>query len=152
MRTGRLAIAKGYQLAASAEPAPPLLALVPEADAPAAPAPNSGPAESPDLHKVQDRLSALERLTRLYEQGVLSADEFLDEKALILGRRIEEKGPVGFSPAQPRRPVPGPSLIGRMLNWKFLLLSLVIGLGFSFVTQPDATLRAFDQAVRYFGA
>jgi hypothetical protein len=39
-----------------------------------------------------------------------------------------------------------------MLNWKFLLASLVIGLGFSFVTQPDTTLQLFDQAARYFGA
>jgi len=38
-----------------------------------------------------------------------------------------------------------------MLNWKFLLFSLLVGLGFSFATQPDETRRFFDQMLRLFG-
>ena len=144
MRTGKLAIARGYQLAAPAEPAPSHLVLVPGSEAEPAAAP-----DPPSIGQVGDRLSALERLTRLYEQGALSADEFLDEKAAILGRRAD--APVSFSPSRPPS-ARGPSLLGRVFDWKLLLISLVVGLGFSFVTQPDTTLRLFDQVGRYFGA
>ena len=56
MRTGKLAISRGHQLAE-----PPHLSLVPAAPGPAAPAPPA----SPDYHLVHDRLTALERLARL---------------------------------------------------------------------------------------
>ena len=39
-----------------------------------------------------------------------------------------------------------------MLSWKFLLFSLVVGLGFSFATQPNETQRFFDQTLRLIGA
>lgn len=147
MRTGRLAISRGHQTAE-----PPHLALVP-----AEPLREPEQPKSADYHLVHDRLTSLERLTRLFEQGALSAEEFAAEKLLILGLPadelvLREAAPVHFVPAQPRRPQPGPSLIGRMLSWKFLVLSLVVGLGFSYGTQPDETMRFFDQILRVFGA
>jgi hypothetical protein len=115
------------------------------------------PPASPDYHLVHDRLTSLERLTRLFEIGALSAEEFAAEKALILGLPADElvlriPAPVGFVPAAPRRPVRGPSLLGRMLGWKFILFSLVAGLGFSFAAQPRETAHLFEQTLRMFGA
>lgn len=150
MRTGRLSISRGHQLTgAPDQPAPPQLKLVPQpAEAP--------PPASPDYQAVHDRLTSLERLTRLFELGALSAEEFAAEKALILALPADElvlydPAPVHFVPAAPRRPQRGPSLIGRMLNWKFLLLSLALGLAFSFATQPNETQRFFDQIFRAAG-
>jgi hypothetical protein len=139
MRTGKLAISRGHS---SSEP--PHLALVPAEDAP------------PRHDLVEHRLTSLERLTRLYEQGVLTIDEFIDEKALILGRRAEDpdrvpEAPVHFVPAAPRAPQRGPSLVGRMLGWRFLLLSLAVGIAFSFAIQPDTTTRFFTQLWRALG-
>lgn len=146
MRTGKLAISRGHQLAE-----PSHLTLVPEA-APAAPVPPA----SPDYQLVHDRLTALERLTRLFEQGALSAQEFAGEKALVLGLPADElvlrdAAPVHFVPAHPRRPARGPSLLGRMLGWRFVLFSLVVGLGFSFAAQPEPTTRFFTQIFRAVG-
>jgi hypothetical protein len=137
MRTGKLAISRGHP-----SPEPPHLALV--------------PAEAPRHDLVEHRLTSLERLTRLYEQGVLTIDEFIDEKALILGRRAEDPdrvpaAPVHFVPAAPRTPQRGPSLVGRMLGWRFVLLSLVAGIAFSFAIQPDTTTRFFTQLLRALG-
>lgn len=162
MRTGRLGISRGHQLAGAPESVPPSLTLVPQ-PARQAPAPVSPPEPalpaSPDYHVVHDRLTSLERLTRLFELGALSAEEFAAEKALILALPADElvlrdPAPVHFVPAAPRRQVParGPSLIGRMLNWKFLLFSLVAGIGFSFATQPNETQRVFEQLLRLAGA
>ena len=147
MRTGKLAISRGHQLAE-----PPHLALVPAA---VEPMPEPVAPSSPDYHLVHDRLTSLERLARLHEQGALSAEEFQAEKLLILGLPadeyvLREPAPVHFVPAAPRRPQRGPSLVGRMLNWRFLLFSLAAGLGFSWLAQPDATLRFFAQLGRYF--
>jgi hypothetical protein len=152
MRTGRLSISRGHQLQGTPDdPAPPPLTLVPQ-PAPPAPAP-----ASPDYHAVHDRLTSLERLTRLFELGALSAEEFAAEKALILALPADElvlrdAAPVHFVPAAPRRPRRGPSLIGRMLNWKFLLFSLVVGFAFSFATQPNETERLLEQTLRLLGA
>jgi hypothetical protein len=150
MRTGRLSISRGHQLQETLEPsAAPPLKLVP-------PPVEQAPPASPDYHVVHDRLTSLERLTRLFELGALSAGEFAAEKALILALPADElvlrdAAPVHFVPAAPRQPRRGPSLIGRMLNWKFLLFSLVVGVGFSFATQPNETARLFDQTVHLFG-
>lgn len=150
MRTGRLSISRGHQLPETPDgPAPPQLKLVPPPAAPAPPA-------SPDYQVVHDRLSALERLTRLFELGALSAGEFAAEKALILALPADELvlrdiAPVHFVPAAPRKPARGPSLIGRMLNWKFLLFSVVAGLGLSFAAQPNETQRFLDQILRAAG-
>ena len=147
MRTGRLAISRGHSMSE-----PPHLALVPAEPMPVPEAPASA-----DYHIVHDRLTSLERLTRLFEQGALSEAEFAAEKMLILGLPADElvlrdAAPVHFVPAEPRRPQQGPSLVGRMLSWKFLALSLVVGFGFSFGTQPDETIRFFNQIPRFFGA
>jgi len=146
MRVGKPAISRGHQLAE-----PSHLSLVPAAPKPAEPAPPA----SPDYHLVHDRLTSLERLARLFEQGALSAEEFAAEKLLILGLPadeyvLREAAPVHFVPAEPRRPQRGPSLVGRMLSWRFLALSLVAGLGFSYASQPDATTGFFEQIARYF--
>ena len=162
MRMGRLSISRGHRFGESADESPPRLALVRQPDEPApvaAPAPPEAAkpaAVSPDYHLVHDRLTSLERLTRLFELGALSAEEFAAEKTLILALPADElvlrdSAPVHFVPAAPRRPQRGPSLVGRMLSWQFLLVSLILGLGFSFVAQPDQTLRFFDQSLRYFG-
>ena len=161
MRTGRLSISRGHQLQGEPVAFPPQLALVPQPAEPAPPAPVSVPAQappaSPDYQLIHDRLTALERLTRLFELGALSAEEFAAEKALVLALPADElilrqPAPVGFVPATPRRPARGPSLLGRLFGWKFLLLSLVAGLGFSYAAQPHETQRLFDQTLRLFGA
>ena len=146
MRTGRLSISRGNRVEPKADPVSPHLVLVETAADPA-------PAQH-DL--VEHRLTSLERLTRLYEQGVLTIDEFLAEKALILGRRPADHerdivAPVHFVPAAPRASRRGPSLLGRMLHWRFLLFSLVVGIGFSFAIQPDTTTRFFSQLLRALG-
>lgn len=145
MRTGKLAISRGHQADA------PLLSLVPAALEAAPQIEHPAPA-SPDYHLVHDRLTSLERLARLHGQGALSVEEFQAEKLLILGLPADEyvlrdAAPVHFVPVAPRR---GPSLVGRMLNWKFLLFSLAVGVGFSYVSQPEATVRFLDQIGRYF--
>ncbi len=171
MRTGRLAISRGHQLVHGSEeavpslalvPAPhqhePALSLIPAADP--APAPSAPPTEAPADHELIDRrLTALERLTRLAEQGALSAEEFAEEKALVLGRfaaRPAPQGPVSFVPAAPRperQPRPrGPSLFGRLFGgWRVIPVGLVAGLALSFATQPQATIGVFDEALRLFG-
>ena len=140
MRTGRLSISRGHPQIAWEEGSPPHLALVP---ADAEPGPVSAPQPPSDLHAVNERLTALERLVRLYEQGALSPEEFATEKMLILGD-LPRLAPVHFVPAEPRRRR-GPSLLGRMLNWPFLLLCLAAGIGLSFATQPEATNRLVTQ-------
>ena len=140
MRTGRLSISRGLPPEV-AEENPPHLALVPAAAEPAPGAPAE--AAAPDYQRVNERLTALERLVRLYEQGALSIEEFAAEKLLILGDP-PRAAPVHFVPAEPRRRR-SPSLLGRMLSWPFLLLCLVAGIGFSFATQPEATTRFATQ-------
>ena len=159
MRTGRLSISRGHELQGEPVAIPPQLRLVPQ---PAEPNPASvsmldrAPPASPDYHLVHDRLTSLERLSRLFELGTLSAEEFAAEKALILGLPADELvlrtlAPVGFVPAAPRRPAHGPSLLGRMFGWKFILFSLAAGLGLSFATQPRETQQLFEQTLRLFG-
>lgn len=140
MRTGRLSISRGHRPGEAEQEPPALLSLVPPA-AESAPAALPGPPT--DLELVNERLSALERLVRLYEQGALSPEEFAAEKMLILGD-LPRAAPVHFVPAVPRRRR-GPSLLGRMLSWPFLLLCLAAGIGLSFATQPEATNRLFSQ-------
>lgn len=135
MRTGRLSISRGHRQAVTDESPPSHLALVPQA---AEPAPVSPPA--PDYQAVDQRLTALERLVRLYEQGALTIEEFAAEKTLILGD-LPRVTPVHFVPAQPRVPKRGPSLLGRILSWQFLLVCLVVGIALSFAAQPEATSR-----------
>ena len=161
MRTGRLSISRGHQLQGEPVAIPPQLTLVPQPAEPR-PAPVSvleqAPPATPDYQLVHDRLTSLERLTRLFEIGALSAEEFAAEKALVLGLPADElvlrtPAPVSFVPAAPRRrPERGPSLLGRMFGWKFILLSLVAGLGLSYAAQPNQTVHLFEQILRLFGA
>src|ERR1051325_5567160 len=108
MQTGRLSISRSHQLqgapGARLRPAPPA---------------------SPEYQGLHDRLTALERLTRLLDLGALSAEELAAEKALIRAGPADElvlrdPAPIHFVPAAPRPAVPGPSLMGRMLSWQFL--------------------------------
>ena len=158
MRTGRLSISRGHQLQGEPVAIPPQLTLVPQPAEPG-PAPvtvlEQAPPASPDYHLVHDRLTSLERLTRLFETGALSSEEFAAEKALILGLPADElvlrtPAPVGFVPAAPRPRPQGPSLLGRMFGWKFIVVSLIAGLGFSIVTQPRETQHLFEQTLRLF--
>src|SRR5436190_15707433 len=110
MRTGRLSISRGH---GPEEASPPQLALVPAA---AEPAPSCVPDPAVDLQRVNERLAALERLVRLYEQGALSIEEFAAEKMLILGE-LPRAAPVHFVPAAPRQIRKRRSLLGRLLSW-----------------------------------
>jgi hypothetical protein len=118
---------------------------------------DQAPPAFPEHHLVHDRLTLLERLTRLFELGALSAEEFAAEKALILGLPADElvlrnAAPVGFVPAAPRRRAArGPSLLGRIFGWKLLLFGLAAGLAFSWVAQPNQTALLFQQTARLFG-
>lgn len=143
MRTGKLAISRGHQLAEPAEMRPAHLAIVPPAVEPAAEP--SCEAEAPAPLPVNERLDALERLVRLAEQGAFTAEEFAAEKGLILGHAPA----TGELPIVPPR---GPSLLGRLLNWKLIPLGLAAGLGLSWFAQPAETARFFDEALRLFGA
>lgn len=108
-----------------------------------------------DHELIDRRLTALERLTRLLEQGVLSQEEFADEKALILGRfarRATAENPVSFVPATPRPAPRRPSLLGRLFGgWRAIPVGLIAGLALSFATQPVVTYRFFDELLRLFG-
>ncbi len=105
---GRLAISRGFSPSEGPDE-PARLALVPppQPTAPILPADGA-------LTVVHARLDALERLTRLCEAGALTIDEFLLEKAAILGHprtnlagslaKDEPSAPISFMPAAPRRP------------------------------------------------
>jgi hypothetical protein len=149
MRTGRLSISRGYRQGVADENPPPHLALVPPAAGPApVPAPEpAAPSASSDLQLVNERLTAMERLVRLYEAGALTVEEFAAEKLLILGD-LPRLAPVHFVPAAPRPQKRGPSLLGRILSWQFALLCLIAGIAFSFATQPEATSRFVTQLYR----
>ena len=145
MRTGRLSISRGHRQAGMEETPPPHLALVPSAAEPAPVClPEPEPVAPPPLQAVNDRLDALERLVRLYEVGALSVEEFAAEKAQIMGEPARV-APVHFVPAEPRGRRRGPSLLGRMLSWQFLLLCVAAGIGLSYATQPEATNRLVSQ-------
>jgi len=152
MRMGRLAISRGFSSPELSDE-PVLLALVAPAE-PSAPLP---PANDP-LTAVHARLEALERLTRLCEAGALTIDEFLIEKAAILGHppsnlaapRGEGEPPISFVSAAPRAPKRGKSLLGR-LGWTILPLGLIGGLGLSALSQPEAAMRLSEEGLRLFG-
>ncbi|HTU10035.1 MAG TPA: hypothetical protein VMG08_03970 [Allosphingosinicella sp.] len=143
MRTGRLSISRGHRREETEDKAPPQLALVP----PALPAAAEAVPPSRDYQAVNERLDAMERLVRLYELGALTPEEFAAEKLLILGDPPRVT-PVHFVPAAPRGRQRGPSLLGRILSWQFLLLTVVAGIAFSFAAQPEATTRFATQLWR----
>ena len=157
MRTGTLGIRRGHQIGDDL-PAPPRLSVVPRCkELPTAPdAPDEPPPPrpaSPEYHAIHDRLVVLERLARLFDQGALTQAEFAAEKAALLSVSPDELvlvEPVAASPAAipPRRP----SLLGRLLAWRLVPVALAAGLLFSFATQPQETMRFFDEALRLLGA
>lgn len=148
MRMGRLSIARGFPSSDPSEE-PVRLALVPAAEPPL-----SQQMVTDGLAAVHARLDALERLTRLCEAGALTIDEFLVEKAVILGHsrsalqepRAEGEPPISFAPARPR----GRSLLGR-LGWTILPLGLAGGLGLAALTQPEAAAQIWQEGLRLFG-
>ena len=153
MRTGRLAISRGFS-APEPQGEPARFAPPPLAEAPPNEARRAEPTLGEALALVNVRLEALERR----EAGALTADEFLAEKAAILGHgpsnlagpRAPDAPPIGFRPAHRDAPR-GRSLAGR-LGWMLIPAGLVAGLGLSAISQPDATARAWDEALRMIGA
>lgn len=176
MRTGKLNISRGHQLGEATistprlslvpceEPAGPAPVSVAEREAPPVPAPAApvpqtmAPApSSPDYLVVHDRLTAIERLTRLRDQGALTVEEYAAEKAIVLGLPADElvlhaPAPADWPAAPPPRPARGPSLLARLFDWKLVPLALAAGLGLSYASQPQETLRFFDEALRLVGA
>ncbi|MFN3944884.1 MAG: hypothetical protein ACK4K7_08135 [Allosphingosinicella sp.] len=170
MPTGRLQISRGHERGDAPHAEGPRLRLVGAGEpppAPAAPAPpevaaEPAPAPAPatlDYHLVHDRLTALERLSRLHEQGALSSDEFAAEKAAILRLPAEELVLRAPAPTQEpaRRPdriarPRGPSLLSRLFSWKFLPVGAAAGLALSWYAQPRETVAFLEQAARYLGA
>ena len=138
MQARRLVISKGIE---TGQPIAPRRAPTPPPPRPQA-APAATPEPAADLHLVHHRLVALERLTALHEKGVLSAEEFAAEKALVLRIPAEE---LMLEPAH-ALPPRGPSLLGRLLNPKLIAAGVVAGLALSAYTQPQelaALLRTF---------
>jgi len=157
MRTGRLAISRGFS-APEPHGEPARFAMAPAVEAEPEPSSELEPTLAGALATVNAHLAALERLTRLCEAGALTADEFLVEKAVILGHgqsnlsgpRAPDAPPISFYPANRARPQ-GRSLAGR-LGWMLIPIGLVVGLGLSAFSQPDATARVWDETLRMIGA
>jgi hypothetical protein len=159
----------------------PRLLIVPreESAPPAAPVPVVQPSASPafvppapvlpEYHVVHDRLTALERLARLRDEGALTAREYAAEKAIVLGLpadelvlreprkavAAEEAAPA--APAEPEgeamvlQPDLGPPLIDRFAGWKLLPVGLGAGLALSYASQPRETARFLEDLFRLLG-
>lgn len=160
MRTGKLSISRGYQFGEAAAPAPRLVLVPRSADRVPARQARAGAAPAPpvsaEYRPAYDRLAALERLARLAKQGALSPEEFAVEKMRILNHPVDATVPVEVLPAPANPPglppaARGPSLLGRMLSWKFVPIGIAAGLGLSFASQPQETMRFFDEALRLLG-
>ena len=146
MRTGRLSISRGHQAGGAAAPGPRLSIVAstqPEM-------PSQPTFVSPEYQPVHDRLTALERLARLHDQGALTDAEFAAEKAMLLARHTDEL--VLNEPLLAPEPARGPTLVGRLLGWRFIPVGIVAGLALSFASQPDETMRFFEESLRLFGA
>ena len=153
MPTGKLAISRGNVPGVSTVPAR-RPSAVDGAAAHRRPAPRSGGEEpapiAPEYKPLHDRLSALERLAKLRDLEILTESEFLAEKTYILGHHPDEL--VLNEPLIVPDAARGPSLLGRMLSWKFLPPGLAAGIALSFASQPTETMRFFDDAFRLLGA
>ena len=151
MRTGKLNISRGFQVAEQ-RPEEPKLSLVETDQEPTAPPPQ---AELPADHQtIADRLEILERLARLRSLDLLSAEEFAAEKAFILAHQGHEQASIAISdPANAAaQSMAGPTLAGKLFSWKFVPIGLVAGFALSFGAQPQETMRFFDQALSLVGA
>jgi hypothetical protein len=142
MRTGKLIISRGHELSEQR-----LAATDRPASAPVSFSPQ--PAQG-ELHLINVRLNALERLTRLVEQGTLSLDEFKIEKSLVLRLTGEELLLTQAAPRAPARKRSGRSVVSRLLGWRFLTLALAGGLGLAAWAQPDRTVALFSPAIQAF--
>jgi hypothetical protein len=154
MRTGKLNISRGHRQDEGA--AEPRLVLVPKAEGPSAQALPAAEGRLPglDSHRLNDRLTALERLAALRVQGLLTEAEYAAEKALVRG--IDSAPDAQEARQDPSRAYSarrqGPSLTGRLFSLKLVPIGMVAGLALSFGTQPRQTMRWFEQAVAFIGA
>jgi hypothetical protein len=137
MRTGKLSISRGHELLRDrAAPAP-----CPEA--PVRPVSFTPCRETGELHRIQVRLNALERLTRLVEQGAISLDEFKLEKSLVLRLTGEEL--LLTSPAPPPPPPERSApLAARMPRWTILLAAPLLGIAAFLWAAPAEALAWLD--------
>lgn len=153
MPTGKLAISRGNGPASATPPARRLPAVESRAVSRRSP-PRSGAENqtpiAPEYKPVHDRLSALERLAKLRDLEILTEEEFLAEKAYILGHQADEL--VLNEPLLGDVAARGPSLLGRMLSWKFVPVGFAAGIALSYASQPNETARFFDEALRLIGA
>ena len=135
MRTGKLSISRGHELLRE-RPAP-VDVSVAQAVRPVSFTPSR---ETGELHLIQVRLNALERLTRLVEQGTISLDEFKLEKSLVLRLTGEE---LLLTKAAPPPPHSAP-LASRAPRWALVLLAPLIALGATLWAAPTETLAWFE--------
>ena len=146
MQGAKLMISRGLPAAEEAVPLArpprpqPVEAAPPRAAVPPAPAQEEAPVS--DIHLVDYRLAALERLSRLRDKGILSAEELAAEKALVL------RLPAGELELVPEQIVRerGPSLLGRLFGWKLLGTGALAGLLFTYVTAPQDLAGLFERA------
>ena len=133
MRTGKLSISRGHELLRE-----------PPAPAPAPPRPVSftPSRETGELHLIQVRLNALERLTRLVEQGMISLDEFKLEKSLVLRLTGEELLLTRAAPPPPAR-AQAP-LAARIPRWTLVLIAPLAAFGASLWAAPAETMAWFE--------
>jgi hypothetical protein len=151
MQGAKLTISRGLPGADEAvplarRPEPRRVEAAPES-AQAAPRPVRDDAPASDIHLVDYRLAALERLGRLRDKGILSAEELAAEKALVLRLPAGELVLVTEQILERR----GPSLLGRLFDWKLLAAGTAAGLAFSYVTAPHELLGLVDRASRLIG-
>jgi hypothetical protein len=129
MRTGKLSISRGHQLLRE-RPAPPQAPMRPVSFTPCQ--------DTGELHLIQVRLNALERLSRLVEQGVISLDEFKLEKSLVLRLTGEEL--LLTKAAPPVAPRARASLAARIPRWTLVLIAPLAAFGASFWAAPAETM------------
>jgi len=145
MQGGKLTISRGMPSGGDVVP----IRREPEQRQPPAAPPaavrQTEPGPAPDYHLIHFRLAALEQLSQLRDKGALSAEEFAAEKALIL--RLPAREPAAEAMPPPR----GPSLLGRLLNWKILTVGAIAGLAISAATAPKDLFGLIDQASRLVG-
>jgi hypothetical protein len=129
MRTGRLSISRGHEL---------LRERTAPVEAPVRPVSFTPSRETGELHLIQVRLNALERLTRLVEQGTISLDEFKLEKSLVLRLTGEELLLTKAAPPAARQP--SAPLAARVPRWTLLLFTPLVALGATLWAAPAETL------------
>jgi hypothetical protein len=139
MRTGKLTISRGHQMLQERVAAP---GARPEA--PVRPVSFTPCGDTSELHLIQVRLTALERLTRLVEQGAISLDEFKLEKSLVLRLTGEELLLTRAVPPLPPPAAPSPPLVARVPRWAILLGAPLVGVAAFLWAAPAEALAWFD--------